>query len=276
MFQHQHDLRTSTHLVATILLVLSSASARAESGMAGELPSPRGAVAADCYARLELWQGDVRSPVRLLFTRVMYTETASGGVGRDLSSQWNKFIGARLTADAAQSGQNRIVYCRYADAPNNTEIARWPATSNAPEEVNWPGRSIAWQAMVPVAAAPVQAAPALVPPPQPMAPPAPQAVAAQAPAPQAAESGAIDGDLAGLAPAPEGMKYDPGAVAAYQAQMDAYKQRLASDQASQQARAEVLRQQQEAYQRELAAVQAAKRQYEADRAAYEAELANRK
>jgi hypothetical protein len=258
---------------------LSAGPARAQDS---DAPPPRGSVAADCYTRIELWQGDVRSPVRLLFTRVMYNETASGGLARELSSQWNKFIGARLASEPAQPGQNRIVYCRYADAPNNTEIARWPASSAPPEEVNWPGRSVAWQAVAPVAAAPVPpAAPmqALVAPPVAVAvsAPNPGAAAFTPPAaPPVAASGAIDGDLAGLPAAPEGMKYDSAAVEAYQQQMEAYRQKLASDQAAQAARAEVLRQQQEAYQRELAAAQEARRKYEAERAAYEAELAKLK
>ncbi len=103
-----------------------------------------------------------------------------------------------------------------------------------------------------------------------------QARAQNGSARQAYDTGEIDGDLAGLPAAPQGMKYDFAAVEAYKQQMQAYRQKLASDQAAQNVRAEIFRQQQAAYERELAAVQAARRQYEADRAAYEAELARRR
>ncbi len=95
-------------------------------------------------------------------------------------------------------------------------------------------------------------------------------------APQPADTGEIDGDLAGVPAAPQGMRYDPGVLEAYQQQVEAYRQRLAAEAEAQKARAELFHRQQEAYRRELAAVQAARRQYEADRADYEAKVARRR
>jgi hypothetical protein len=137
--------------------------------------APRGMVVADCYARAEIWQGDVRTPVRLLFTRVMYNETAAGGLMFDLGSQWNKFI-LPMLAGGGQTGHTNVVYCQYADSPANTELSRWTSAASRPEEVNWPGRSIRWQPVV-AAATPGPAPPSLVAPP---APPAPSSMAAPA------------------------------------------------------------------------------------------------
>ena len=112
----------------------------ADSGASG--PAPRGQVVADCFGRAELWQGDSRMPVKLLYSRILFNETRSGGVQRDLASDWNKFVLPRLAGSGQQAGNNAIVYCLYADAANNTELARWPAHAPAAERLEWPGHSI--------------------------------------------------------------------------------------------------------------------------------------
>lgn len=91
-----------------------------------------------------------------------------------------------------------------------------------------------------------------------------------------ADTGGIDGDLAGGPPARTGLRYAPGVLEAYQRELEAYHRRLASAQAEQRARQDLFRRQQDVYRRELASTQAARRKYEAERADYEGAIAGRR
>jgi len=96
------------------------------------------------------------------------------------------------------------------------------------------------------------------------------------PDPQLADSGEIDGDLAGVvAPQPQQPRYAPGALEAYQQQLRAYEEKVAAEAEAQKLRNESFRRKRAAYESELAAYQAARRRYEAERADWEAE-ANRR
>ncbi|HKX79826.1 MAG TPA: hypothetical protein VJM34_15015 [Novosphingobium sp.] len=251
-------------------------------------PAPRGQVTAHCYARTELWQRDGRTRVRLLYATVLYDETASKGVQRDLGVQWTKFISDRLSAQARQPGQNDIVYCQYTDSPWDTELANWPASSAPLELVDWPGRSYAGPLRT---AAPGPAGVAPQGPPQ-IAPQLPsQAVptsAARSPAQAAPALPTVQ--AAAIAPArtgptvltpPAAPHVEDEAAQSQQASAiyDEIKRRDEQRIRDQQARDDAYRQQVEEHQRQMATAQAAQRafeerqkQYEQERAAYEAKV----
>lgn len=100
---------------------------------------------------------------------------------------------------------------------------------------------------------------------------------AGAPDPQLADTGEIDGDLAGVvAPQPQQPRYAPGALEAYQQQMRAYEEKVVAEAEAQRLRNESFRRKRAAYESELAAYQAARRRYEAERADWEAEVNRRR
>jgi len=96
------------------------------------------------------------------------------------------------------------------------------------------------------------------------------------PAPPVADTGEIDGDLAGVAPRPQKMTYAPGALEAYEQQMRAYELKVAAEAEAQKRRAETFRRQRAAYESELSAYLAARRKYESERASWEAEINRRR
>jgi hypothetical protein len=261
----------------------------AQSTQAGQL-SPRGQVIAHCYARAEVGPGNERTPLRLLYAKVAYNETTSAGVKRQLGAEWSSFISDRFAGPDRQPGQNLVVYCQYADARNDTELANWPATAPAPELVNWPGYSLPSEpGQSAVVATTVEPRPpampgpapatalALTPAPATATTPAPAAGPALAPALPPAPAGSAP--AAATAPALVHTADEVGQVQQAAAVYDEIKRRDEQLVREQQARDDAYRRQNEEYQRQMAAAQEAQRQfqdrqrqYDQEKAAYDAKI----
>jgi hypothetical protein len=92
-------------------------------------------------------------------------------------------------------------------------------------------------------------------------------------APPVAESGEIDGDLAGWEPPPRKPRYAPGVLEDYERKLRLYEQQVAAEAAAKKQRDERFRRESAAYERKMAKYRKAKRKYEAERRAYEAAMA---